>query len=286
MSQKKHIILIDDDKIYCRALKKEAKKYHLIIEYYHNLEQGIEALENNSELKAVILDGYCPVSEGQDPKTAKSNFVFHALHRLTDIEHIHNRFVPYCVNTLNIKDFEDDLDGITQVFEKNKDHIKMFKFMTDKIEQLPETQIKNQHKEVFDFFEEYFSPEDEQLLIDLLQEMQDVDFGVMVSKLTILRRLEERLFDIVAVNFLGENPMRISTRNMSRTKNIIVRLKNQRKMPLYLFDFAMDIYSLSSRYGVHSSFLTKRDFHPTKYTVNSLIFAFLELCVWANKLID
>lgn len=104
-----HIALIDDNVQYCKQLQKEAKNYGFKISYFHNLETGIETIEQTPTIKAVILDGHCPIEPEQAPETGKSNFVFHALHRLTDVEHIYNRFLPYCVNTSEPNDFKEDL---------------------------------------------------------------------------------------------------------------------------------------------------------------------------------
>jgi hypothetical protein len=278
-------LLIDDDQAYCRYLQDKAEAVAIELVVVHHLEAGIRAIENDPKIAAVILDGHCPIDEHQPPETAKSNFVSHAIHRLTDIEHIHNRFVPFCINTHKTEDFREDLEGITLVFQKNMQEQELLRYMIGEVKKLPQTIIYHEYEDIFVFFENYFSSEDEELLLLLLQKLDHQDFPAFVAKLNMLRRLEERLFDVILTNYYGQNPATIISKRVSRTKNTIFRLKNQRKLPLFLFDFAMDIYSLSSRYGAHSS-PQYEHFTPSVYTLNSLVFAFLELCKWAEHLIE
>lgn len=282
------VLLIDDDNNYIEQLLNEAKAYHLEIIPVNNLDSGIEILESNINIQAVILDSHCMIEPEQDPDSDKSNFIFHALHRLTDIEHVHNRFIPYCVNTEFPDEFKNELNGITQVFTKHKHHKELFEFVRIEIEAQPETLAINKHEKVFRFFDDYMNAEDTDMLLEVIVNQSKQDKADIVANFALLRRLEEKLFDVLAVNALGLNPVELDRQRMSRTKNIIIQFKNKRKIPIYLFDFAMDIYTVASIYGAHNPINRNQriSFVPGKYTVQSLLYAFLELIAWADIILD
>ncbi len=283
MTRQIKIAIIDDDTDYASTLVEEALEFGFRLLIFNNLDEGIVALESDRGIKAVILDSRCPIYEDQNPGTAKSSFIFQAIQRLVDIEHLHNRYVPYCLNTETPDEFKEDLEGIAPVFKKTHDHERMFLFLQGEVDLLPETALIKRHDDVFEFFDRFLSPEDEELLLALLTGRHDEDFASVVTGLNRIRRLEESLFDVIAAYFLKIDPMQIPSFNMSRTKNIILRLRKSMQMPLHLYDFAMDIYTLTSKYGAHKD--TSPDlYRPGRYTVNSLIYSFFELCEWARSL--
>ncbi|MCX6266918.1 MAG: hypothetical protein NTW16_06105 [Bacteroidetes bacterium] len=271
------LLLIDDDPAYCTLLKQEACKAGFEVMYFHNLEEGMEALKATRRLKAVILDGRCFLEPGQGGG-AHSNFVFHALQQLTDIEHHYNRSIPFCVNSENPEDFREDLDGITRVFLKQREHEKMFAWLKESIEELAETAIRRRFYDVFELVEPYFSEEQQELLIDVLQNQGTSERSGIVTHLAILRRLLEDLVDAGCVLKLGKQPSEYKEGHGSHTRRILEAM-HPRVLPAELYVQATNMYKTCSKYGNHVSRGSSRDhvYFPGKYLLPRLVFTFLEL---------
>jgi len=282
------ILVIDDEPDYCEQLKADGLKFNFNITHYQNFEDGFEALEKNKKLKALILDGKCPLNKYQQPGTGKSNFVFHSINRLHHLELEDNRYIPYCINTYYPDQFSEDLEGITKVFAKKQDHQAMFEFIGKKIEELDETQLKHKYDDVFLFINNYFDEDDEDLFLELLIHGEDKDATNVISNLGIIRRLEEKLFDVIAVNYLKTEPEQFKRNRLGRTKGIIFHLKNNQILPKYLYNFSMDLYNIPSKYGNHNP-LSNTQINtqlPNNYTVISLTHSLMQIMCWANGLID
>ena len=284
--RKYHILLIDDNLQYCETLKKEASGKSIVITHFHNLEDGIIALKESKKYKAVILDGRCVLDKQQKPETGKSSFVFHAIQELRDLFFEQDRLLPFCVNAENPDDFIENLDGITQVYKKTEQHDDMFSFLLKMIYNLPETKIRLQHKEVFEFLMKYGDETDEDLLEDVILNIEKSDASSIVSNLSILRRIEEKIFDIICIQYLGKSLNFFDNMRGSRTKSIISNLQQSKSLPVHLLYLSKNIYSTCSKYGNHN-LKNKLDGElPGKYLVLSFLNALLELITKTNKLIQ
>ena len=279
-----HILLIDDDQAYCETVAEDAERFNLKISMAHNFEDGFQLLEEKRKFKAVILDDRCILSASQAQGTGKRNFVIKALDKLNQLEHQFQRMVPFCINAENPQEFAEDFEGITEVFQKSNDHSLMMKFLIDKIFLLPEIQAKARHEDVFEFVEDFLNEEDEDLLCDILIHNEKHDTASIVSNLSNLRRLEEKLCDCLAINILEMKPFQFEEMHQSRTKTILKMLYDKRILPQFLYDFSMDLYTIASRYGNHNPPMrTKNAYFPTAYTVQVLSAIFLDLITWAKQ---
>ncbi len=271
------ILLIDDNPAYCLELQEVAKHFRFNITFFHNLEDGMEALTKSRRLKAVILDDRCLLEPGQ-PGAARSNFVFHALQQLRDIEHHYNRAIPFCVNSENPAEFREDLEGISRVFVKKNEHDQMFRWLKDSIEQLPETAIRKEFYGIFEKMDAIFNEEQQELLIDVLQGRVSAEPSRIVTNMAILRRLLEDLVNAVCLKKPGKPPAAFDTGTGSRTRRILEAMR-PRILPDELFVQANQLYKTCSRYGnhVHLFGSSVPCFSPGKYTLARLVYAFLEI---------
>lgn len=274
------LLLLDDDPTYCLQLQEAARAYRFDIDFCHNLEDGLDKLVTSRRYKAVILDGRCFI-EHEQQGTARSNFVYHALHRIADIENEYNRTIPYCVNTEQPDDFREDLEGIAHVFRKTIQHDALFDWLKNTIALLPETSILKQYHDVFEKVAPHFNEEEEELLIDVLQSVGSSDSALIITNLALLRRLLERLIDIACIEKLNKQPYEFTSGTGSRTR-LILDAMHQRILPPELYVTANQLYKTCSRYGNHKSLQTKNlvGYKPGKYAYNSLVHSFLELAVF------
>ncbi len=271
------ILLIDDDPAYCLQLKGAALQAGFEVVYFHNLEDGMDALKETRRLKAVILDGRCFLEPRQEGN-AHSNFVFHALQQLTDIEHHYNRAIPFCVNSESPEDFREDLEGITRVFLKRSEHEGMFGWLKEAINDLPETAIRRRFVDVFKAIDSHLDEEQQELLIDVLQNQGTLDRAGIVTNLAMLRRLLEDIVDAGCLIKLGKQPSEFDDGQGSRTRRILEAM-HPRALPAELLSQAISMYKTCSKYGNHVAHKKSRSsaYFPGKYALPRLVFTFLEL---------
>jgi hypothetical protein len=269
------LLLIDDDPAYCLQ-KEAAKAYRIDILYHNNLEEGMAVLESSRRIKAVILDGRCLLEPCQK-SAARTNFVFHAMQQISDIENTYNRLIPCCVNTEQPTDFIEDLDGITQVFQKFEQNNALFDWLKNAIAQLPDTLIRKRYDDIFEKTSSHFTEEEEELLLDVLQTAHLSDPSRIITNLALLRRLLERLVDIACTVKLKKQLHEFTVGHGSRTKRILDAM-NQNVLPSDLYVSANQLYVTCSKYGNHQGLKTNgATFKPGRYSVQRLVFAYLEL---------
>jgi len=279
------IILIDDHPSYCEKLRQEASEYNLEISSFHNLEDGINALHSNRHFKAVILDGRCLLHKKQTGMP-KSNFVFHAIQDIEEIQDMKKREIPYCVCSETPGDFTEDLEGIALVFDKNNSSDEMFEYLLSRIKILPELIIREQYPEVFSFADAYFSDNDIEILENTLINQNAANHSNIVQNIASVRRLEEAFYDTMCINYYGKSPEHFAEKNANRTKAIFYRFFMDKLMPDFILNFSKNIYSLSSRYGSHAYNNKKSWFNPQTYMVSSLIHNLFALYQWGNQLLE
>jgi hypothetical protein len=245
----------------------------------HNLEDGMELLRKSRKIKAVILDGRCILEPGQQQGMAKSNFVFHGWDQIKEIEHDFNRNIPFCVNTEIPDDFIEDLEGITRVFKKNNDHHAMFQWLSDTVEQLPETATRKEFQGIFELIDIVFNDDLQELLLDVIQTRDSNDKAVIVTNMARLRRLLESLVDVACLRLLGKQPTSFKFQHASRTRNILEAM-HPAVLPPELYIQATQLYKTCSKYGNHADLLQvspDATFLPGKYTTQRLAYSFIEL---------
>ncbi len=277
MRNPNHLLLIDDNPTYCQLLALEGRQYGFEVIYFHNLEDGFDALTSSRRYKALVLDGHCMLEPGMD-ETAKPNFVYHALHRLNELEHGQNRSVPFCINSETPAEFVPELEGIAQVFNKIVQHQQMFEYLKKAIAELPEMAIRNRYADIFEKTAGVFSPEDEDLLIDILQAAGTSSKADIVTTLALLRRMLELLMDISCIKHLQKSPDEFTRGPGSRTRLIIESL-NPRVLPPELFVSANNLYKICSKFGSHHDRSTGKEnsYHPRKYGLQRLVYSYIEL---------
>ncbi len=280
------ILLIDDETESCKMLQAEARRKRFIVDCFHTLDEGIAHLEQNQKIRAVILDSRCALDDEQNPDSIKTNFVFHAMDQINRIEHEQNRYIPFMVFANNLFDLEKDLDGIAKVISKKQGYDALFKHLDDLIALLPEMIVRDKYAVIFEFIENYLTDDDDDLMETLLMQSEKSDTSSIVTNITLIRRLLEKLFDILAPNILGKPPDNFEQKGKSRTRNIMGVLVANKYLPYELKKSAGNLYSFSSKFGNHNLIGGDNHYFPGKYAVASGIFSLLEIYSWAAFTLD
>ncbi len=273
-----HILLIDDSPDYCQFLKDKGKMAGFGIVFYHNLEDGLNALKASRKFKAVILDGRCFLEPGQQGE-ARSNFVTHAIRQLADIENEYNRSIPFCVNSEHPGDFREDLDGIAPVFSKQDQPEALFEWLKQAIAALPESALREQHARVFNLMELHLPEEDPEILMDILLNQSHSDQPSVVASLALLRRLLESLADKACEIRLLRKPGEFRYGSGSRTRKILDSL-HPGQLPGELYNAAILLYKTCSRFGNHTPPARSVTFIPGSYTLSRLAYTYMELVLF------
>jgi len=132
----------------------------------------------------------------------------------------------------------------------------------------------------------YFDDEAEEELISCLKDMNNADFGIIKDNLGRLRRLQEKVY--ITLNKVNYElvPIEYIEKGIAVTK-IYKHLveKGHVKRDSIIERFAELIYKVASDNGAHTPY-ENPDYPPTKYTVQAVTYALLDLLLWFKKVCD
>jgi hypothetical protein len=279
-----HILLIDDEKEYCSRLKSEAISYNLMVNFFHNLEEGMKGLESNRQYNYVILDDRCILNPEDHPNNAKSNFVIKAFDEINRIEKKHDRTIPFCVNAYNVEEFKELFAGTTKVFKKYKGHKEMFDHIRQTLNQLEEVRITEKYKSTFKFIHNHWGNNEVNYMMDIIKKIERKDSASIIKNLSMIRRMEENLFSLVCRQQVGENLENFYYNHKKGIKAMVDWLEKKEHLPGYLKHTAYQIYHISSEYASHVP--RKNDYFPGNFTSKSVFYGLMALIKWANQYIE
>lgn len=285
MPMKYPFLLIDDDADYCNSILSLIRQTKLQLHTAHSLEEGLEVLEANRRIKTVVLDGHCFIEPEQEGQPGV-NFVYHALHALDDLERAQNRLIPRCVNTELPGEFERELAGLVPVFDKGQDAGYLFHWIKQSTDALPENRVRSAHVRLFELIPLIYNDLEEDELTDLLLFEEHPDTSDIPAKLSVIRRLLEKLSDVSAVELLGRSPESFEAFRGVSVKPIFDSLFTKNIIPKPVNKLAHYLYSYCSEYGTHN-YRNK----PPEYRLNSYVYrrnlnGLLELIQVCGSLIE
>ena len=279
------VLLIDDDQNYCHYLQNEAVKASIELIYAHNLEQGMDIIDQNRRVKAVILDGHC-LLEANQTDGPKVNFVYHALHHLDELEHEQNRVIPRCVNSEQPADFDEELQGLVSLFSKNTDCNILFRWVRKRISELTEVQVMEKHITVFENAYLYFSDQEEDELIDLILFAENPDLSDIPSRLAVIRRLLERLADVCSADMLKTSASSYANMMGVSVKPVFDALRSKQIISGHITRQVRNLYSYCSEFGNHIHPHSVPDYKPNAYAFRHHLNGFLEIVSYCAPLIE
>ena len=281
---KTSVLLIDDDHTYCRNMQKEASGMLLDLLVAHNLEDGLEMIESNRRLKAVILDGHCFLEAGQQGIPG-ANFVYHAFHRLDDLEREQKRVIPRCVNTEQPEAFREELSGLATLFTKNNDTAPLFRWIRQELSDLEEVRVMEQHPGIFSRSELFFSHLEEDELVDLLLFSENPDAVEIPARLAVIRRLLEKLTDVCSLQLLRQPPQKYANQSGVSVKAVFDALHSHRLISRHILKLVHGLYSYCSEFGTHIHRPSMPAYSPGIYAFRRNLNSLLEIVAYCSDLI-
>lgn len=278
------IIIIDDEKDYCEAIKTNARNHGLRITDFQNLEDGYKCLSSDPKYKGVILDARCLRTPEQE--TEGDDFLPFAIDQLKEIERETNRIIPFVVNTGYVAEqtivmYEKFIiEKKSRIFNKGQNDVELFNFLIEAIERIDVTKIEQKYHNVFKSFEKNYLPTTIRTeLVNIL-----LNFEHPAKKTDTLRRI--RVVQDEIYNSL-ENIRVLPSGMTFPDKNLFLSNKHPRRSrarPSQAHQnkniefLAPAIYKICSEFGSHPP-RTNQDY-PTIYSVISITHALLEQIIW------
>lgn len=284
-----NILVVDDQVDFVDGtLKREARSRRILLEHVTNLEDAAALLQEKSEkaFAGIILDVIC--LKTRKDQIPDPSFIGTAIKTCEAKAPNLPRVILTGEPGTAVK-VTELLGGDEKVFVKEHDQIiKMFDLIIEESAKIPHIAVKKKYDEIFEIFrKDYLSNDAEQDLLTCLLNMGIHESTVISDNLHRLRRIQEKIY--LALNRI--NPIIVPTHLIEekgpKCREIMRHLVRNR----YLEDqkiicrFSDLVYSFSSDYGSHVP-NTSPEYSPTKYTVQSLTFAMLDLLLWFKGLME
>lgn len=291
MKNKNYTLLIDDKLEFGEELKRQAKTHNIEIIHktnYRDMEIILPSIAG--KISVVILDIKC-LKEPNQPIEGE-DFLTLALGLLNE----KYNFIPRAILTA-------DPDGYSTVkrwfpqerlFKKIPGDIsQLFEYINQKGLELENTQLKYKYSDIFSIFDKGYLPSTiENELTELLKNMDCSDLPSIKNSLSSIRRIQEKIFQtlnktdnsIVPDNCLKPNKdimFGVVHKHLSGNKTYQSNYQPTQKVYYsgIIETFSESIYRVTSDNGAHNPY-NNPDYFPTKYTVQSSIFALLDFIKW------
>jgi len=180
-----------------------------------------------------------------------------------------------------------------QVYSKGREEKDMLTLLKEKAQDAPREKVIRQHIDVFDVVEKWLGMEAEDRLISCLDDMTQSDPSAITGTLGNLRKLQEYFY--VALNKIDNKMVPDQLIKSDRTKieneKIIRHLKGNYNIGTkecvsieYIKHNSKEDRLLNFVYRGCSEEIHLTDQNTTKYTVQSLVYAFMDLVLWLGKI--
>lgn len=185
--------------------------------------------------------------------------------------------------------------GSIEVFSKSDDEEKMFAYLIGEVKKLPDAKILKKYPEPFDIAEKYLGADAFGRLLSCIRNMENQDKAAITGTLGNLRKLQEYLY--LGLQHIDDKmvPRKgiYSDKGKTRVDNetIIRHLKGNfnpaTKTPTtkeYVAHNSHIDRLLNYIYKGCSEEIHVSDQNTTKYTVQSLVFAYMDLLLWLGRI--
>lgn len=280
-----NILAIDDDADVLKSLEASAREHSIRLTSVNSLEGAQKLINEGHSFQGFIFDVVC--NTYKDQTNPKEDFISKAL------DYAKKNFQAY--PRAIITGYSNHYEGLSTYYSEEKIFEKgnvpaiteMFKWFRKEIENLKETKIKEKYPEVWEvFILKLLSDEIEKELLETLMQMDNHNLTTIKDNLARIRRIFESIYieiskrrdDIIPVKMLrGE-------RGELRVSAIINHLKDNGYIDGVITDFSFTIWKVASDNGSHAPY-ENPDYMPTKYTVQSLTYALLDVLLWMKSIL-
>jgi len=282
-----NVLIIDDDSSFVAGLQLDANPFRIRLEHATNLEDGLLKLQERGEkyFAGVILDVICLKDRKQ--QIPDPSFISKAMEEF-------NRFAPSLPKVIltgeptKAESLKPIFAGNTSVYHKSAEQIEeMLAYLVKQSENLPRLKFAKRYPDIFSIFDDgYLGPNEEQALLLCLEKLDNYEPTVIADNLGRLRRLQEAIY--LAINKVNQDvvPTNLIDENGPKCRPIMkhVKARGYVEEGKIIDQFSDAIYSISSDYGVHVP-NSRPDYPPTRYTVQALTFAMLDLLLWFKGIV-
>ena len=297
------VLIVDDKKEFVDDLQLNANPHRIRLVHAGNLEEGVQKLNERgeSEFDGIILDVICLKEKNQ--KIPDQSFISKAI----DVFSRKAPSIPKVILTAETSQAETlkpYYEGTHRIFLKGKDDIdEMFKYFVRESNKKEERFIATKYYDIFEIFEKkYLDKTAKQELISCLLNTNSSDLHTMKGTLSCLRILQEKMFvalnkyddQMVPVEYVSnEENNQIRVNFASILHHLKGKYDNTSRIHLgkiYIpHDSTIDrfmqfVYKTSSE-GIHAIDENISN-KPTKYTVQAVTYALLDLLLWFKTVCD
>lgn len=248
-------LLIDDEPDFCKSFADYAlEKFNIHVHFFHNHQKGFEALSLHPQnYNALVLDAKCLKTEDQEVES--DDALGFAMELLADFEKKTNLSLPFVVNT-GYDTFAPFFESMVnkrggRIFSKLSPHPdELFNYLLLQINNIENIQIERRYADVFELFADGHLSENNTKndLLDILKNIDCSGSTDIKKTLALIRNIEETM-----------------------------RKKIQTPKPEFVNNVLNFLNRAVNNYGSHPA---KDSYQPSKYSLNAVIYALLELLIW------
>ncbi len=275
-------LIIDDSTPYVESLFRDAQRLGIHLLHARSLEEGKERFggREGGKVAGIILDVKCLKEKGQE--VPDNSFLIAALKYFGE-KAPHLPIVVLTGETDQYRNLKELYAGTMRVFSKGRDEREMLDFMTAEAQNIEWLKIVRQYGDVFEDLADYLGTEAERELMSCLKNMQSDDFTVIKNSLGCLRRIQEKIYIALSRADGGMVPPQYVEGEI----NVIAAYKHLAEKGYVerykvIDRFAELVFKITSDSGAHSPHANPK-YPPTRYTVQAVTFALLDLILWFKQ---
>ena len=277
------MLIIDDATTYVESLYRDAQRHHIRLLHARSLEEGREiySSRDGGGIAGIILDGKCLKERVQE--VPDNSFLAAALKYFAE-KAPHLPLVVLTGETELYRNLSDLYAGTVQVYSKGRDEEEMLTYLVGEANQLEWLKIVRQHRGIFEGLAERLGSDAEQELISCLLNMGSDDHTTIRNTLVSLRRLQEKIFIALYKVDPGMIPAHLVTGEIN-VISIYKHLSERGAIERYkvIDRFCELVFKVTSDNGAHTPYQNPK-YPPTRYTVQAVTFALLDIILWFKSL--
>ena len=273
------MLIIDDATPYVESLYRDAQRLAICLLHARSLEEGSEIFEGRQGrgVAGIILDGKCLKEKGQE---VPDNSFLSAAIKYFGAKAPHLPLVVLTGETDLYRNLSDLYAGTVRVYSKGRDEKQMLSHLIGEANKLEWLKVVRQYQDVFSGLSERLGADAEQELISCLLNMGSFDQTVIRNTLISLRRLQEKIFIALHKADPGLIPAHLVTGEIN-VVGIYKHLAERGAIERYkvIDRFSELVFKVTSDNGAHTPYENPK-YPPTRYTVQAVTFALLDLILW------
>jgi len=278
------MLIIDDSTPYVESLYRDAQRRGIHLLHARSLEDGKEVFagREGGSISGIILDVKCLKERSQE--VPDSSFLMAAI-RYFQEKAPHLTMVVLTGEPDQYRNLRELYSGTMRVFSKGRDERELLSFMAEGAVNLDRVKLARRYHDVFEGLGDYLGAEAEEELLSCLTNMESDDFTVIKNSLGCLRRIQEKIY--IALNGMDE---RMVPRQFVQGEiNVISAYKHLAEKGYVerykvIDRFAELVFKITSDSGAHTPHEAPK-YPPTRYTVQAVTFALLDLILWFKQVI-